>query len=123
MLGQTLNNITVLSLGTTDEIKQRPSTLDHGGLWQWKKAAVDVVLRGQSIGAVTQAQHLIGKDKVIRRDPKVPDKLFALDKLSEKELLSKAAHESRQFAPQFKDLFLDHRAAEFKPLYTQVERS
>ncbi len=117
MLGQSLPAITVLSLGTTDEIKQRPFALDNGGFWQWRKAAVDVVLRGQSIGAYTQAQHLLGKEKVIRLDPKVPDGLFALDKLSEKELMSKSAHESRQFAPRFKEIFQSHIAAEFKPKY------
>ena len=118
MLGQSLDNIRILSLGTTDEVKQRHTNLDHGGFWQWKQAAVDVVLRGQSRGAFTQAQHLIGKSKAIRLDPKVPDRLFALDKLSEKELLSKAAHESRHFSPQFKEVFLDHRAPEFQPYHS-----
>jgi patatin-like phospholipase/acyl hydrolase len=108
--------ISVLSLGTTDEVKGRPRALDSGGLWQWKKQGIDVVLHGQSIGAFTQAQHLLGPDKVLRIDPKVPDGLFAIDKLSEKELLAAAAHESRHFAPQFKKMFIEHIAAEYKPI-------
>jgi patatin-like phospholipase/acyl hydrolase len=117
MLGQSLDSIKVLSLGTTDEIKIRIAKLDKGGFWQWKKAALDVFLRAQNIGTFTQAQHLLGKDKVIRLNPKVPDGLFAMDKLSEKELLSKAAHESRHFAPQFKEVFMNHKALEFKPFH------
>ncbi|MEW6067096.1 MAG: CBASS cGAMP-activated phospholipase [Nitrospirota bacterium] len=117
MLGQALDSIKVLSLGTTDEIKIRADKLDKGGFWQWKKAALDVFLRAQNIGTFTQAQHLLSKDKVIRLNPKVPDGLFKMDKLSEKELLSKAAHESRHFAPQFKEVFMNHKAHEFKPFH------
>ncbi len=116
LLNIPLSNICVLSLGTTDEIKGRPKALDYGGIWQWKKEAVNVILRGQSIAAFTQAQHLLGKDKVIRINPKVPDGLFKLDKLSVKELLAKAAHESRKFSPYFKK-FINHFSPEFKPLY------
>jgi len=116
LLGVPLSNIRVLSLGTTDEIKGRPKALDHGGIWQWKKEAINVILRGQSIAAFTQAQHLLGKDKVIRINPKVPDGLFKLDKLSVKELLAKAAHESRKFSPYFKN-FINHVSPEFKLLY------
>ena len=115
MLGQSLDSIKVLSLGTTDEIKIRADKLDKGGFWQWKKAALDVFLRAQNIGTFTQAQHLLGKDKVIRLNPKVPDGLFAMDRLAEKELLSKAAHESRHFAHQFREAFMNHKAQEFKP--------
>lgn len=115
MLGQSLDSIKVLSLGTTDEIKIRADKLDKGGFWQWKKAALEVFLRAQNIGTFTQAQLLLGKDKIIRLNPKVPDGLFKMDKLSEKELLSKAAHESRHFAPQFKEKFMNHIANEFTP--------
>lgn len=121
MLGIPLGVIKVLNLGTTDEVKHRPGNLDRGGLWQWKKAAVDVIMRGQSIGAYTQAQHLIGKDKVLRVDPKVPDSLFKLDKLSVSELLAKAAHESRTSCPAIYEHFLGHHAETsfpYKPLNT-----
>jgi len=117
MLGQALDSIKVLSLGTTDEIKIRADKLDKGGFWQWKKAALDVFLRAQNIGTFTQAQHLLGKNKVIRLNPKVPAGLFKMDKLSENELLSKAAHESRRFAPQFKEVFMNNKAQEFKPFH------
>ncbi len=117
MLDVPLNAIRVLSLGTTNAIKGRSKNLDKGGIWQWKSEAVDVIMRGQSIGAFTQAQHLLGKDKVVRMDPKVPDGLFELDKLSEKELLAKASHESRIFSPQFKEKFAEYKSSEFKPFH------
>ena len=48
-------------------------------------------MRGQSIGAHTQTVHLLGKDRIARLDPKVPDGLFKLDKLSEDALIGKAS--------------------------------
>jgi patatin-like phospholipase/acyl hydrolase len=110
MLDVPLGAIRVLSLGTTDEVKGRRAKLDAGGLWQWKKDAVDVIMRGQSIGAYTQALHLLGRDRVVRIDPKVPDRFFKLDKLSAKELLAKAAHESRISCPVIHEKFLEHYA-------------
>ncbi|MBW2634281.1 MAG: patatin-like phospholipase family protein [Deltaproteobacteria bacterium] len=116
-----LDAISVFSLGTTDEVKGRSKKLDHGGFWQWKTAAVNVVMRGQSIGAVTQAQHLLGMDRVLRLNPKVPDNLFTLDRLSVKELLSKAAHESRHLSPQFEKKLTGHIAPLFEPFH-QIEK-
>lgn len=117
MLEVPLESIHVFSLGTTSEIKGRPKRLDHGGLLQWAFEAVDVIMRGQSIGAHTQAMHLLGPEKILRLDPKVPDGLFSLDGMKEAELLSKAAHESRHIAPFFKDKFTGHIADEFKPFH------
>jgi len=76
-----------------------------------------VIMRGQSIGAHTQAMHLLGPEKVLRLDPKVPDGLFAIDRIKEEELLGKAAHESRHIAPFFKNRFTGHIADEFKPFH------
>jgi uncharacterized protein len=117
MLNIPLNTIRVFSLGTTNEVKARPKWLDKGGLIQWALSAVDVIMRGQSIGANTQAIHLLGKENILRIDPKVPDGLFALDRLKEDELLGKAAHESRHIIPFFKERFMGHIAESFKPFH------
>lgn len=117
MLGVPIGAIRVLSLGTTDELRSRPKRLDRGGLCQWGSQAIEVVLRGQSIGASNQAKHLLGAEKAIRLDPKVPEGIFKLDSLTEKELIAKAAHESRHFSPSFKEKFMGHLAPEFKPLH------
>jgi len=87
MLGVPLDAISVLSLGTTNPVANKPNSLDNGGLWQWRKTAIDVALRGQSHGVQGQAQHLLGKERVTRIDPQVHDRLFELDKLNEERLL------------------------------------
>lgn len=120
MLNVSLSSIKVCSLGTTDEIKGRPKKLDRGGLWQWKNNAVEVIMRGQSIGAYTQALHLIGKGNILRINPPVPKGLFELDKFSEHELLAKASHISRQTAPAFKAMFTNHTASKFEPYYQNI---
>lgn len=117
MLDVPLSAMRVFSLGTTNGVKHRAKKLDRGGIWQWKNDATDIILRGQSIGSFRQAQHLIGKDSIIRLDPLVPDGLFELDKLSEEDLLAKAAHESRTVSPGFSKMFCNYHAPEFTPKY------
>lgn len=117
MLGVPLQNISVFSMGTSDPVKDRARHLDWGGRLAWAKSAVDVVLRGQSLGTHKQAVHLLGADKVFRIDPRVPDKMFALDRLNMDELLSKAAYESRIISPTFERLFTSHKASPYKPYY------
>ena len=116
ILGVPLDAISVLSLGTTNPVANKPNSLDNGGLWQWRKTAIDVALRGQSHGVQGQAQHLLGQERAIRVDPVVPDGLFALDKLSEERLMSEAAHASRHFSPTFTAKFKPHIAAPFHPI-------
>lgn len=110
-------SIRVLNLGTTDPVKGRPVNLNRGGLWSWKKQAIEVALRGQSLGAYTHAKLMLGDDKIVRLDPPVPDGLFELDKLSASELMSKAAHFSRQLAPKFEQIFLHHTPYPYHPYY------
>ena len=121
MLNIPTESIKVFNLGTTDEIKGRPKVLDNGGKWHWREEGVEVIMRGQSIGAYTQALHLLGKENILRVDPAVPYGLFELDKLSEPELLAKAAHVSRHSAPKFKEIFINHTASKFNPIYKEEE--
>lgn len=115
-----LEAIKVLSLGTTDEVTSRPNRLNNGGLWHWRKQGIKVALRGQSISANNQAFHLLGEDNLLRIDPKVPDNLFALDKLSSDKLLSFASTYSREFSPKFKQVFVTHIAKEFIPFHKSI---
>jgi hypothetical protein len=119
MLDVPLSAISVLSLGTSDEIVSRPSWLDWAGKLPWAKSAsaLEVILRGQSLGVQNQAIHLLGVDQVSRLDPKVPKGLLALDRLNTNELLSRASCESRIFAPIFEKKFMSHEAHPYKPLY------
>jgi patatin-like phospholipase/acyl hydrolase len=77
-LGVPLSSLRVLSLGTSEEICDRHRDLDVGGFWQWKTAAVDVVMRGQSLAATNHARFLIGKDNLLRINPPVPSGVLAL---------------------------------------------
>ncbi|MCK4538284.1 MAG: patatin-like phospholipase family protein [Candidatus Krumholzibacteria bacterium] len=118
MLNISLDQIYVLSLGTSDEVIRRSSGLDSGGKLAWANDAVTLILRGQSLGAYKQASHLLGMNKVLRLDPKVPDGLFALDKPNTKyELLAKAAHESRISMPAIETGFMQHKCRLYTPLY------
>jgi len=117
MLGVPMESISTLSLGTTNAVTNKPSSLDAGGLWRWRNAAIDAAMRGQSHGVQGQAQHLLTAERAIRLDPPVPDGVFALDKLSESRLLSEAAQASRNFSPTFKTRFATHIAEPFVPLH------
>ena len=112
LLGAPLDSIATFSLGTTNSIANKSRQLDRGGLFHWRRMGVDAALRGQSHGVQGQAYLLLSKERAVRLDPMVPDGLFELDKLSERELLAEAAHETRKFAPIFKTTFGEHRVAE-----------
>ncbi|HPM38251.1 MAG TPA: CBASS cGAMP-activated phospholipase [candidate division Zixibacteria bacterium] len=118
ILQQPVESLRAFSLSTTSPIQKKPESLSNGGFWQWRKAAVDVILRGQSVGAHGQASLLLDKDRYLRCDPLVHDELFALDKLTAEGLLSNAAHTSRHLTPEFKRMFSAHMASPFVPCHT-----
>jgi patatin-like phospholipase/acyl hydrolase len=119
--GIPLEGLSVFSLGTTVEARHRSRRLDRGGMLPWARAAVDVILRAQSISANNQVHHLLSPERLLRLNPVVPAGLFALDKVNVSDLVGMAAHTSRTASPRFADTFLDHRAAEFVPYNLKKE--
>jgi hypothetical protein len=118
MFGVPLDQISVMNLGTSDQVVKRPKTLNWGGKALWAKPAVDLVMRAQSIGVYTQSIHLLGREKLVRLDPKVPEGLFHLDKANRaRELMAKAAYESRSLMPHLENQFLRHTARQYLPYY------
>ncbi|PLS76900.1 MAG: patatin [Chloroflexi bacterium] len=116
-----LEHLAILSIGTSDTVSYRKATLDQGGIFAWAtgNAAVDVIMRGQSIGAANQATFLLGKDRFERLSPKVAVNEFSLDGIHKADdLIGKAAHYSRVFTPTFERKFGAHQAAPYTPLYT-----
>ena len=112
-----LKSIRVLSLGTTNPICRRPTWLNNGGILPWACTLKDLFLKGQSLGAINQAGHLLGEKDVLRIDPAVPPKLFGLDKIRRSDdLLAKAAFESRVHMPAYKAKLADHKAHVHIPL-------
>jgi patatin-like phospholipase/acyl hydrolase len=119
MFERPLEAIRVLSIGTTTSARVRPSKLDNGGLLRWVRGpnVVDVLMAGQSAGAFAQVQHLIGPDNAYRLDPPAPPELAKLDTCDARELVGKASHHSRVFAPRFETMFAAHTAASYKPFH------
>ena len=119
LFGRRLNELRVLSLGTTSGIHARPASLDRAGLLRWGKAPniVDVLLAGQGTGSFTQVQHLVGKENAYRLNPPVLDGDLQLDGVDTDALIAKAAHHSRAFAPTFENSFRDHRHAPYTPYH------
>jgi patatin-like phospholipase/acyl hydrolase len=119
MFGYALDEIRVLSLGTTTSLRPRPSRLDNAGVIRWARSTnvVEVLMAGQSAGAFAQVQHLVGPENAHRLNPPAPPELARLDACDTRELIAKAAHHSRIFAPTFEAVFAAHVAAPFRPLH------
>ncbi len=119
MLGATLDQIRVLSLGTTDTRKKRGRGLDCGGFLRWMNDVVQILMRGQSVGTNGLAGHLIGSDNVLRIDPVVPEGMYHLDKANKDDLLGEAEDRALHDGPKIQDMFFEHQAREYLPLYPQ----
>jgi patatin-like phospholipase/acyl hydrolase len=120
-LGVPLDTIHVFSIGTSDPVNHRRGRLNWGGKLPWAgdNAAIDLIMRGQSIAVHNQATFLLSKDRVERVNPPVSSGEFTLDGTHKAEdLIGKAAHHSRVFMPTFEGKFYDHQAAPYSPLYT-----
>lgn len=120
-LNVSLDSIWVLSIGTSDIVSHRRKRLNSGGIVAWGlgNAAIDVIMRGQSIGVNNQATFLLGNERMERLNPKVAANEFSLDGTHKVEdLIGKAAFCSRVFMPTFQQKFAKHRAAQYVPIYS-----
>jgi uncharacterized protein len=116
-LGIALPDTHILSIGTTDPLNSHHRKLDRGGFLTWGKKGVEVVLRGQTIAAHNQAKFLVGDSNYCRLDPVVPASEFCLDGIDRTDdLIAKAAHQSRKFAPLFAKRFAGHTATPYQKL-------
>jgi patatin-like phospholipase/acyl hydrolase len=124
MFGYALSEIRVLSVGTTTSVAPRSSKLDDAGIVRWGRGTnvVEVLLAGQSVGAFAQVQHLIGAEKAHRLNPPSPPDA-SLDACDARELVGKAAHHSRVFAPTFDSVFAAHRVAPFQPFHGPLAKA
>lgn len=113
-----LEKVNVLSIGTYDAVTRRPGYLNCGGKLLWASKAADVLLRATSIGVTNQVRFLVGPDRLLRVDPKVPECDTALDRPRDREaLFARARHHSRVFMPEIAKRFGQHVAAAYAPLY------
>lgn len=119
MFGAKLAHIRVLSVGTLSSSATRPAKADKGGYWQWlrKPHLFSILIQAQSAGVLGQVEHLIGRNNVHRFDPLANEDLIALDRCDADELIAKASHHSRIFAPSLHSAFADHQRPAYSPLY------
>lgn len=120
VLNVPIEQIAMLSIGTSSAVTQRKSRLDEGGILSWvtENTVVDIIMRGQSIGATNQAKFLLSEERFERLNPEVPPNEFSLDGVHKADdLIGKASHYSRVFTPRYQQKFGVHRAAEFRPVY------
>jgi patatin-like phospholipase/acyl hydrolase len=117
-LGIPLSDIRVLSIGTLNEVTDYHKSLDRGGFWQWRNAAVDVIMNGQSIAAANQARFFIGRDNYLRLNTDIPAGTLKLDTTTRSaDLVAKAHHYSRSSMPEIEKHIKGHLAPKFEPVY------
>lgn len=116
-LAMPLSDVHLLSLGTVAKLHSARKHLDRGGLWAWKRDAVELVLDASAIGASNQARSLLG-ERFHRVDATATTAEVSLDDVRNvDDLIAKARNLSRQEMPRIVDGFLQHRAAMFAPFY------
>jgi uncharacterized protein len=123
MFGQPIEQIRLLSLGTTVAAAYRPRKLDRGGLIQWVRSphVAQVLIAGQSLGAFSASEHLLGRGHAFRLNPPVPEALVKLDVADSRDLLAAAAHHSRDFCPTYAAEFASHWRGPYTPLRTRKD--
>ena len=116
-----LDALSVFSIGTSDAVSHRSNRLNSGGIVAWAlgNAAIDVIMRGQSIGVHNHAKFLLSPERIERLNPKVASDEFSLDGVHKADdLIGKAAHHSRTVMPIFEKKFLLHHAGPYTPLFS-----
>lgn len=116
-LGAKVNDIRVLSLGTTNGLEDLSPALDRGGWLAWARHGRAVFLRAPSVGTFHTVEQLIGKESVVRIDALVPSGLFSLDQADSRRIRGLAEGIARQEGPAVRPLTL-HAAAPYIPLHS-----
>lgn len=119
-LGIPLEKTWAFSIGTSEVVTHRRKRLNSGGIlaWAFENAAIDVIMRGQSISANNQAYFLLGDEKIERLNPRVAADEFSLDGTKKvKDLIGKATYHARKIKPIFEQKFLKHKARPYTPIY------
>lgn len=116
VLNVPLSSIKVLNVGTIDQLTNHPKRLDRGGLCNWAKPIVPLILSAGSRGGQGIAEHLIGKGAYTRFDARVPGDLYKLDSADPEDMTGLAASVSRELSPIYAEQFASHSSAKYTPL-------
>lgn len=120
ILGWEAKDVRMLSLGCT----QIPPSIHWAqrfslGLVYWGFKAKDAFMGGQASGALGMAQHLLGKDNVIRINPVVPSGRYRLDSVKELEALCGLGYDqARHNISDLMSIFFTEPAEPFEPSHS-----
>jgi len=114
-LGVPLSNVRLLNIGTTESVVSHPRRLERGGWTAWAPHAAGLVVRAGSRGGQGIARNLLGPDRYVRFDAKVPDGVFKLDEVGKARIDAVATLASRHLSPVYAERFLGHMGSQFRP--------
>lgn len=114
LLDVPLEDIRILSLGTTEEVSSLSAKLANAGLIGWGRTGASLLLHAQAVGSFHVVEHLIGPDNVTRIDSLVPAGLFGLDRVDATRLRGLAENVARVQSPRVAS-FTTHTPAPYVP--------
>jgi patatin-like phospholipase/acyl hydrolase len=118
MLAQEAKDIRALSIGCTTTPMAVKDSMRRGGLAAWARSSVEWLLHGQSISAVNQARHLLGKENVLRVEHVVSPGIYSLDGYkAAKDLEGPGREKARTHSPEIIQRFLEQPKQPYQPLY------
>jgi predicted acylesterase/phospholipase RssA len=117
VLGWSVNEVKLLSLGCTEEpFDYNPS------FWKIKRRLLkflNVIMQAQSSSSYGAAQLLLGHENVIRVSHVAPEGKFRMDGPETSHILAGLGRErARHEYPKLKDVFFSQKAEAFEPIYT-----
>ena len=123
VLGGRIEDIAILSIGTSQIVRTFKEVHLKGGFLHWGKEAVRVCMRGQSVCATNQAKLLLGNERFMRIDPIVAENELEMDGTDLQPLLSLAARDSLHRGKEIVDRFMHHQALPFEPAVSSSDIS
>jgi uncharacterized protein len=120
ILGRKIDDVELLSIGTTTEPFEVSHKRRRGGILAWNKGLITLFMQAQAEAALGQA-NLLTKKRMLRIDATTSPGRFALDNAAEiKDLRSLGEQAARQHEKEISRRFLTVPAEPFVPCY-QVE--
>ena len=120
-LNQSQGSIAMLSIGTTRQAITSMSKHITGGLWTWRRKALEFMMAGQSRAAENQCLHILGKERFLRINP-ILGGHYALDKMS-RDLEGIVETEARNTVNELSSMFLRHEASPYEPIYNLTDEA
>jgi patatin-like phospholipase/acyl hydrolase len=118
VLGRKIEDVEILSIGTTTEPFDVSHRRRRGGLAVWNKGLITLFMTAQSEAALGQAR-LLTKNRIVRIDTITRPGRFEMDNASEvKDLRSLGEQAARQYEGEISRKFLFAPVVPFCPFYT-----